>query len=219
MPTPQEMFEKYSRVFRAGEKIFNVGDAAEHMYIIQSGKVEIYVPTPQGDKQFAVLGIGEFFGEMAIIDKGSRSASARALEETRVIMLDERTFDVHIQANPAIVHKIMKNMSIRLRDTNNQIQTLLIKDVNRRVANRILVLAHQRGVKGPGGIKLDFPFGEKELAKDVGLSDDVTKVREVLEKLRNNRIIEIQNGQILILSVENLEKFIHYLAMKEEFGG
>lgn len=219
MATPQEMFDKFSRTFKPGEIIFKMGDVAEHMYIMQSGKVEIYVSTPQGDKSFAVIGPGEFFGEMAIIDKGNRSASARAVEETRVIMLDEKTFDLHIQSNPAIVRKILKNMSIRLRETNNQVQTLLIKDINRRIANRILVLCHQRGVKGPGGIKMDFPFGENELAKDAGLTEDMPKVREVIGKLQKAKIIDIQSGQIIVLSVENLEKFIQYLAMKEEFGG
>ena len=219
MATPQEMFDKFSRTYKPGEQIVKVGEVAEHMFIIQSGKIEVYLPTPNGDKSFAILGPGEFFGEMAIIDKGTRSASARAVEETRVIMLDEKTFDLHIQSNPAIVHKILKNMSLRLRETNNQVQTLLIKDVNRRIANRIQVLCHQRGVKGPGGIKMDFPFGESELAKDVGLTEDMVKVREVLAKLQQAKIIEMQAGQIVVLSIENLEKFIQYLAMKEEFGG
>lgn len=219
MPTPQEAMDKFSRVFKPGEVIFKMGDTAEHMFIIQNGKVEIYVSTPQGDKSLAVIGTGEFFGEMAIIDKGNRSASARAVEETRVIMLDEKTFDMHVQSNPAIVRKILKNMSIRIRDANTQIQNLMIKDINRRVANRILVLCHQRGVKGPGGVKMDFPLGEKELAKDVGLTEDVGKVREVLVKLQNAKIIDVSTGQVVVLSVENLEKFIQYLAMKEEFGG
>ncbi len=219
MPTPQEAMDKFSKAFRPGEVIFKQGDTAEHMFIIQSGKVEIYVSTPQGDKSFAVLGPGEFFGEMAIIDKGTRSAAARAVDDTRVIMLDEKTFDVHVQSNPTIVRKILKNMSIRLRETNAQVQNLLIKDINRRVANRILVLCHQRGVKGPQGIKMDFPFGEKELAKDVGLSEDLPKVREVLAKIQQAKIIDQSSGNIVVMSVENLEKFIQYLAMKEEFGG
>jgi len=66
---------------------------------------------------------------------------------------------------------------------------------------------------------MDFNFGENELAKDVGLTGDIPKVKEVLAKLQQAKIIEMQAGQIVVLSVENLEKFIQYLAMKEEFGG
>jgi DNA-binding FadR family transcriptional regulator len=65
---------------------------------------------------------------------------------------------------------------------------------------------------------MDFPFGEKELAKDVGLTEDVPKVREVLSKLQQAKVIDMSSGQIVVLSVENLEKFIQYLTMKEEFG-
>ncbi len=212
-----ETFEKFAKVFRPQEMIFKQGDPGEHMYIIQSGKVEVFLSGPP-EKSLTFYGPGDFFGEMAIIDKATRSANCRAAEETRLIMLDERTFDLHVQSNPAIVRKILKNMSNRLRDTNQQLSNLLIKDVNRRIANRILLLCHQHGVKGPGGIKMDHPFGEMELAKDVGLQDEMPKVRDVIEKLKASKIIDVQGGQIIVLSVENLEKFIQYLAMKAEFG-
>lgn len=213
-----EAFDKFAKAFKAGEMIFRQGDPGEHMYIIQAGKVEVYLPTPKGEKSLAFFGSGDFFGEMAIIDHAPRSAFARAAEETRVIMLDERTFDLHVQSNPAIVRKILKNMSNRLRDTNQQLANLLIKDVNRRIANRLLILTHQHGVKGPGGVSFDIPFGEAEVARDVGLQDELPKVREVLEKLKASKIIDMAGGKIVVLSVENLEKFIQFLTMKEEFG-
>lgn len=218
MAAGPETFEKFAKVFRPQELIFKQGDPGEHMYIIQSGKVEVFLTTPQGEKSLTFYGPGDFFGEMAIIDKATRSANCRAAEETRLIMLDERTFDLHVQSNPAIVRKILKNMSNRLRDTNQQLSNLLIKDVNRRIANRILLLCAQHGIKGPGGIKMDHQFGEAELAKDVGMQDEPAKVHEVVEKLQQSKIIDIQGGQIIVLSVENLEKFIQYLAMKAEFG-
>ncbi len=213
-----EALEKFSRSYRPQEIIFKQGDTGDFMYVIQTGKVEVYLTTSKGEKSLAFYGPGDFFGEMAIIDKAPRSANARAVQETRAIMLDERTFEMHIQSNPAIVRKILKNLSNRLRDTNKQIENLLIKDVNRRIAGHILMQCHQRGVKGPGGIKMEFPFGERELAKDVGMEDELPKVQDVVQKLRQSKIIEIQDGQIVVLSTENLEKFIQYLTMKEEFG-
>ncbi len=216
--TSPHAFEKFIKVFKPQELVFKQGDPGEHMFIIQSGRVEIFLNTPNGEKSLTYYGPGDFFGEMAIIDKAPRSASARAVEDTRMIMLDERTFDQHVQANPAIVRKILKNMSARLRDTNNQLQNLLIKDINQRVANRILMMARQHGTKGTAGVKISVPFGETELAKEVGLQDDLSKVREVVEKLKASKIIDIQSGQIVVLSVENLEKFIQFLVMKQEFG-
>jgi len=213
-----ESFDKFAKVFKAGELLFRQGDPGEHMFIIQSGKIEVYLSTPKGEKSLAFFGPGDFFGEMAIIDKAPRSTNARAADETRLILLDERTFDLHVQSNPAIVRKIMKNMSNRIRDMNQQVANLLIKDVNRRIANRILLLTHQHGVKGPTGVSFDIPFGESELAKDVGLQDEQSKVHEVVEKLKATKVIDVQGGKIVVLSVENLEKFIQFLAMKEEFG-
>ncbi len=218
MATSAETFEKFAKVFKPGEVIFKSGDPGEHMFIIQAGKVEAYLSSPKGDQSLAFFGPGDFFGEMAIIEKAPRSANARAAEETRLILLDERTFDLHVQSNPAIVRKILKNMSNRLRDTNKKLENLLIKDINRRIASRIQLQATQHGVKGPAGISFDIPFGEMELAKDVGLVDEMGKVREVIEKLKAGKIIDMQGGKIVVLSLESLEKFIQYLAMKEEFG-
>ncbi len=218
MATTAEAFEKFAKVFKAGDLIFKQGDPGEHMYIVQGGKVELFLNTPKGEKSLTYKVPGDFFGEMAIIDKATRSANARAAEDTRLILLDERTFDLHVQANPAIVRKIMKTMSMNIRAMNDQIMNLMIKDINRRIAGRILSVSLQHGVKGPAGVKMGVPFGENELAKDVGLMDEMAKVREVLEKLKTSKIIDIQAGQIVVLSIESLEKFIQYLAMKEEFG-
>ena len=206
MATTQEAFEKFARVFKPGELIFKQGDPGEHMFIVQGGRIELFLNTPKGEKSLAYKVPGEFFGEMAIIDKASRSANARAVEETRLIMLDERTFDLHVQANPAIVRKIMKTMSSNIRAMNEQITNLLIKDINKRIANRILSVSHQHGQKTPTGIKMAIPYGEAELAKDTGLVDEVGKVHEVVEKLRASKIIDIQNGQIIVVSNESLEK-------------
>lgn len=218
MADSPETLQKFTRVYKPQDIICKQGESGDCMYIIQAGKVEVFLTTSTGEKSLAFYGPGDFFGEMSMIDKAPRSANIRAVEETRLISLDAQTFDAHIQTNPAIVRKILINMSNRLRDANKQIENLLIKDVNRRIANHILLECHQHGTKTPVGIKIDHPFGANELARDVGLQDDAQKVQGVLQKLQQSKIIEIQGGQIVILSVESLEKFIQYLAMKEEFG-
>ena len=80
------------------------------------------------------------------------------------------------------------------------------------------MVAKQHGTKAGNAVKISIPFGEKELAKDVGMQDDSGKVHEVVEKLRGSKIIDLESGQIVVLSVENLDKFIQFLVMKQEFG-
>jgi CRP-like cAMP-binding protein len=130
---------------------------------------------------------------------------------------NEELFEQQMQNNARIVKKILKNMSARLRDANKQIENLLIKDANSRVAHTLLHLAHKHGGKTTSDIKLDGVTVE-ELAKAVGMSNEPAKVAEILAKMEQVHITHLDGGQVVVSSLENLEKFIRYLEMKEQFG-
>lgn len=217
MATQSEIFQKYGRNFAAGQQVFGEGEIGAEMFIIQSGKVRISKRSKDGEKTLVILEEGDFFGEMAVIDKGPRSATATAVEETKCIALNEELFEQQMQNNARIVKKILKNMSARLRDANKQIENLLIKDTNSRVAHTLLHLAHKHGGKNTIDIKLDGVTVE-ELAKAVGMSGEPGKVTEVLGKMEQVHITRIEGNVVVVSSLENLEKFIGYLEMKEQFG-
>jgi CRP/FNR family cyclic AMP-dependent transcriptional regulator len=217
MANQNEIFQKYGRNYAAGEKIFAEGEIGAEMFIIQTGKVRISKRSADIEKTLVVLEEGDFFGEMAVIDKGPRSASATAVEETKCIALNEELFEQQMQNNARIVKKILKNMSARLRDANKQIENLLIRDANSRVAHTLLHLAHKNGGKPGMEIKIDNLTVE-ELAKMVGMPNELPKVAEILGKMEQVRITYMAENKIVISSLENLEKFIRYLEMKEQFG-
>lgn len=217
MANQNEIFQKYGRSFAAGEKIFAEGEIGAEMFIIQTGKVRISKRSADIEKTLVVLEDGDFFGEMAVIDKGPRSASATAVEETKCIALNEELFEQQMQNNARIVKKILKNMSARLRDANKQIENLLIRDANSRVAHTLLHLAHKNGGKPGVEIKIENLTVE-ELGKLVGMPNETPKIVEILGKMEQVRITYMENNKIVIASLENLEKFIRYLEMKEQFG-
>jgi CRP-like cAMP-binding protein len=217
MSTEQEIFDKCGRSYNAGDTIFREGDVGNEMFIIQSGKVKISKQLKDGvEKTLVILGSGDFFGEMAVIDKDVRSANASALEASRLIALDEEVFEMHMQTNPKIVKKILKNLTSRLRDSNQQIATLMIKDANRLVANTILLVVHKHGQEGPGGITMDINFTVSELSKMCGL--DLPKTQEIVDKLIKAKVVSLSGDVIIVTGLENLEKFIRFLEMKEQFG-
>lgn len=217
MSNQADIFNKYGRTFAAGEKIFAEGEIGAEMFIIQTGRVRISKRSQDVEKTLVVLEDGDFFGEMAVIDKGPRSATATAVDEVKCIVLNEELFEQQMQNNARIVKKILKNMSARLRDANKQIENLLIKDANSRVAHTLLHLAHKNSGKGTTDIKVDGLTVE-ELAKTVGMGNEPHKVSEILGKMEQVRITRMEGGQVVISSLENLEKFIRYLEMKEQFG-
>jgi CRP/FNR family transcriptional regulator, cyclic AMP receptor protein len=218
MATAQEIFERYGKVFPSGATIFKEGDIGEQMFIIQTGQIKIAKQTNEGEKTLVVLSEGDFFGEMAVIDREPRSAAAIAITETKCIVLNQEVFESTMQSNIHIVKKILRKMSSRIREANKQIENLLVKDHNRRVANTIALIAHKHGQQSSKGITIDFPFTSKELADAAGLVGEMEKVKSILDKLAKAKVIALEGEQIMILSLENLEKFIKYLEMKEEFG-
>jgi CRP-like cAMP-binding protein len=217
MATAQEIFERYGKVLPAGTTIFREGDAGEEMFIIQSGQVKITKHTSTGEKTLVILSEGDFFGEMAVIDNEPRSASAMTHTDAKLIVLNQEVFESTMQTNAHIVKKIMRNMSARLREANRQIVTLMMKDHNRRVANTLLLLVHKHGRNTDAGFVMDIAMTPMELADMVGLGQDLPKVKDILGKLEKAKIIRMDGQQIIIISPENLEKFIKYLEMKEEF--
>jgi CRP/FNR family cyclic AMP-dependent transcriptional regulator len=216
MSTEQEIFEKCGRTYSPGDVIFREGDLGNEMFIIQSGKVKISKQLKDGEKTLVILGPGDFFGEMAVIDKDVRSANASAVEDARLIALDEEVFEMHMQSNPKIVKKILKNLTARLRDANHQIANLLIKDANRLVANTILLAVHKHGTEGPGGITTDPPLTASGLSRDCGL--DLGKTQEILQKMLKAKVVTLNGETIIVNGLDSLEKFIKFLEMKEQFG-
>jgi hypothetical protein len=103
--------------FAAEEFIFREGDLGTEMFIIHEGQVEILHEHAGGVGQIAVLDRGDFFGEMSILEDLPRNASARALTDVKVIMIDGATFDSMLRANPEIGIRIMRKLSRRLRET------------------------------------------------------------------------------------------------------
>ncbi|KKL79289.1 hypothetical protein LCGC14_2016330 [marine sediment metagenome] len=106
------------RNFHAGEIIIQEQTKAAGFFIIDSGKVEISKKFSDGEEM--VLGIhsdGEFFGEMALLDEGLRSATARALIPTRILEISSRDFKNLLYKAPVLGYSIVKEMSSRLRET------------------------------------------------------------------------------------------------------
>ncbi len=216
MASEKEIFEQYGKNYAPDEFICKEGDEGKTMYIIQKGQIKITKKVEDREKTLVVLEGGDFFGEMAVIDHGKRSASAIAVSEATVIELDEKLFEVHMQSNPKIVKKILRGLSSRLRDMNQQIENLLLKDNNRRIANQLLSLVQKQGVKVDKGIGLKFKFTTTELSDMVGL--DQPTVEKITQKMIRANLLVLDGENLVVTSEDNIHKFINYLEMKKEFG-
>ncbi len=108
--------------YKEGENIVRQGEKGNCMYVIQSGRAEVLIRNEKNEEiQLAVLSKGDFFGEMAIIQEEVRSATVRALDEVRVIVVDKRIFLRRIHEDPSFAFRIMEKMANRIREMDNKI--------------------------------------------------------------------------------------------------
>jgi len=113
------------QIYQDGDVIINEGDKGSEMYIIKSGAVSITKETEKGETKLATLLAGDFFGEMALFERTRRSATVRAIGETRVIVLHAGNFLYRIRQDPTFVFEIMAKMSRRIRRLNEELILLL----------------------------------------------------------------------------------------------
>ncbi len=108
-----------------GEAVFNEGDFEKNIYIVETGQVEIFKRTPlNGEQSIAIMKNGDYFGEMAFFEKAAtRSASARTLQTTSLIVIEGPDFERLIHSYPSISLKLLATLSHRLRETNRMITT------------------------------------------------------------------------------------------------
>jgi CRP-like cAMP-binding protein len=125
MSVDKSPFAKFLTHFEPGHVLFQEGDEGEDMYIIQSGRVAIKKRVKDGETTLAVLEKGDFFGEMAILERQPRSASAEMIEAGDVIVIRGEVFGDMIKANPEIAVRMLRKYSIRLRETNRQLEQVM----------------------------------------------------------------------------------------------
>lgn len=109
------------KVFTDGEVIIRQGDVGDRMYVVQTGNVEVVLEADGEERRLSSLQAGDFFGEMALFDKVVRSASVRALGEARVLTIDKRTLLKRISEDPLLAFNLLRSMSTRVRELNDQV--------------------------------------------------------------------------------------------------
>jgi len=204
------MYVKFGKQFPAGTVLFNDGDRGEEMFIIQSGRVKISKKIRGVEKTLATLEKGEFFGEMAILNDKPRSASAETIDDCEMLVIDRKTFETLLRGNVEIAIRFIKRLADRLREANDQMEALMIKDNTSRLLNIL-------GKKVREAKSDQMSIAIEELAGTAGL--DGAQARMILEKLANVRILMLTpDDRVAISNKDQIDRLIRYLEMREMFG-
>jgi CRP-like cAMP-binding protein len=160
--------------------IFYEGDPADAVFVVVNGRVKV-VTTSSDGKEFilTVLGAGQVFGEMGLLEAAPRSASVITITEVELLIIKREDFDRLIQNSPAISRKLMAILSRRLRRANSKMESLAYMDVAGRLARYLLDMALDHGQRlGNGWVVVRRPT-HSDIAHSIGTS------RETVSRLIN----------------------------------
>ncbi len=147
MKIDKSTFEQHVRFFDQGAVIFRENDEGNEMFIIIQGIVEIRKSTgAASSKVLSTLQKGDMFGEMAIIEKQPRSASAVAVQPTRVLVLNEKLYDNMIGSNPDFARKMNRVLSERIRRADAIIQNIMTTNRQNQLWTGLVQYAKEKGV-------------------------------------------------------------------------
>ncbi len=224
-----DALERFARDFAPGTVLFTEGQAGDYMYVIQSGEVEIRRTVGETERVIAVLAVGEFLGEMAILNNRPRSATAVVRTPARLVVIEGKTFEAMLRARPEIALRIIKGLAGRLESANQQVELLLLPTPNHRVvqcmrhmADEQLALAGGGGLGTTAGTAILVPKRVEDIAQRVGLP--VHEVIEVVDRLRAARLVllaedaGIDGDGFIVPEVGRLLEFLEFLNLRDRYG-
>ena len=190
-----------SQSYRAGDVIMRQGDPPDFLLIIETGVVQIVSNDPYGSQVvLGLYGAGDIVGEIAVIDKKVRSATAKALTNVKVSVISATSMNAFLDKHPWVMKSLLITLSNRLRKSTLQLNTIVGQTVDERLVKLLLDYADRFCPASTQ--KLVIPLSQQDLADMVGASREA--VVKALRDLRKKGLIETARKQVVLLNVERL---------------
>ena len=203
MGADDQLAKRFGKAFAEGTVLFREGDEGREMFVIRSGQVAISKRVRDVEKQLSTLGPGEFFGEMSLLTKKPRSATALLLTDAQMLVIDPKTFEAMLRGNAEIAVRMIKMLADRLNEADLQIENLLLRDPGSRVVHYLMHAAESRGQKtGPGAL---VPLQIADLPAILGIGPE--QLKEALQKLTRAGVATFQVNQVQIADLDKLREF------------
>ena len=179
-------------------------ESSDAIYYVKEGKVRLGQVTENGDEiTFDVLGQGELFGELAVVDEQLRSHFAEALENSIVCIFPRDKFQSFLAKHQELTFRVMKLIGYRLREMESRLQDLTFQPVSKRLNKALLRLAEKHGVTEAEG-RIRLAITQKDIALLVGATRE--SVAEELGQLKRSGLLETSYRSLLINDLDALRQ-------------
>jgi CRP/FNR family transcriptional regulator, cyclic AMP receptor protein len=189
------------RTYAAGELVFQEGDPADWLFMVERGRLAAMVTSADGrEMTFAIVGEDEVFGELALLTgSGHRAATVRALEPTETLAIHRRDFEHLRQRHRAVSDLLIDILAQRVLKLSAQLEEALYLPVQTRILRRLVELARSYG-QGQGPTVI--PLTQEDIAGLAGTAR--ATVNRILRAERNRGTVSLEKRRITVLDLESL---------------
>jgi CRP-like cAMP-binding protein len=194
-------YAKYSTLKR-GTTIVSKGDPGNSLIAVISGTVKISVSSPDGRSAILnLIGPGETFGEIAVLDGLARTADATANTNCEIYVIDRREFLPFVRSQPALAMKFIELLCTRLRWTSDQVEQVILQNLPGRLASALIRLTEKHKLE-PGGRTIAVT--QQEISEMVGMTRE--SINKQLRVWAARNWVRLEHGAIVVLNAEPLRE-------------
>ncbi|NOY67535.1 MAG: Crp/Fnr family transcriptional regulator [Gammaproteobacteria bacterium] len=182
-----------TKSFPKNSIIINEGDDTSSMYIILSGKIKAFLSNEDGKEVIlGIMGTGDYFGELSILDPSPRSASIMTMEPCKFIIINKENFEQSLDDHPDIARNMITELTRMIRKLTENVRGLALLDVYGRVAHTLLDMAEdENDVK-----VINQKLTHQDIARMVGSSREM--VSRIMKDLQKGGYITSESKRIVI---------------------
>ncbi|HEU4990005.1 MAG: Crp/Fnr family transcriptional regulator [Gemmatimonadota bacterium] len=183
-----------------GSVILFEDDPGDSLFVVRQGRVKVVLIGEDGREVIlGVLGVGEHFGELALIDDRPRSAHVIAMEDSDLLVLRREDFRARVESSPSVAWSLLTELSRRLRRADDKIGGLVLLDVPGRIARLLLDLAEESG--GPA---IEKALTHQTIAQMIGASRET--VSRAMKEFQDSGWIAVERRRISVADRAALER-------------
>src|SRR5712671_4987632 len=204
-----EAFDQLSRyakhsTLKRGATIVSKGDPGNSLIAVISGTVKISVTSPDGRSAILnLIGPGEIFGEVALLDGRARTADATANTNCEIYVIDRRDFIPFVRSQPALAMKLIELLCERLRWTSDQVEEVILQNLPGRLASALLRLTEKHKL-APAGRSIAIT--QQEISEMVGMTRE--SINKQLRAWAARNWVRLEHGAIVVLDARSLQAIV-----------
>ena len=189
---------------KRGTTIVSKGDPGNSLIVVISGTIKISVSSPDGRSAILnLIGPGEIFGEVAVLDGKARTADATANSNCEIYVIDRRDFIPFVRSQPALAMKFIELLCTRLRWTSDQVEEVILQNLPGRLASALLRLTEKHKL-APAGRTIAIT--QQQISEMVGMTRE--SINKQLRAWAGRNWVRLEHGAIVVLDVASLRELV-----------